>query len=319
MTLSQDSPLFSGYRASLDWFRSVLQAHNSPAFADAEAIYALFVTSGFDVRIALGQFAAESSYGTKGYAITTQSWGNQLYASWIVANCSDVKPYAPGNGYVYADFSSWTDSVRCGYIPLMKAYNASGYTTLYTMTAHWLGTTPGSARHLAYYNNIVAAANINDQIGVTEEVNPVTQNPGLLADVSPGATVYTDESRGTALITNWAGGTNVGFYAMPYAPASGTPAPLAPFRLARSSDPANPQLVVAYVGADHIGNIRPATYVPAPTPPADTTPFSQTDIDAAVAAQKAADDATCATSTQSAVDSAVSATKASAHVVVSFD
>ena len=252
-----NTPIFSPSPAycTLDWFKGVLSAHGSPALGEAQAIYNEFVATGFNLEIALGQFAAESAYGTKGYAVTTKSWGNQLYASWLSGH---AVPYSPGNGYTYARFASWADSVTWGYIPLMTAYNKAGYTTLGTMAAHWLGATVGDARWTAYTNNIMNAmkANMPTTSGDTE-VNPVTQEPGLICDCASGGTLYADEARTSVIVATWSGAKNVGLYGVPYSLTTGASASLAPLRIAKSSDPANPQLTVAYYGIDKISNVRP--------------------------------------------------------------
>ncbi len=134
-----------------------LRATGSPALGEGNAIYTTLVTAGVNPAFALGTFQAESGSGTKGYAVTTKNWGNILYYSWE-ADFGAV-PYAPGNGYTYAKYPTWLASVRA-YAQLLTWYNASGYTTVSSASAHWLGTVEGSARHLTYLNNITAVMSI---------------------------------------------------------------------------------------------------------------------------------------------------------------
>ena len=87
-----------------------LRAVGSPAFASGAAIFAALLVDGINPSFALGVFQAESSSGTRGYAVTTLNWGNMLYHSWQAAY--GAVPYAPGNGYTYARFPTWLASVR---------------------------------------------------------------------------------------------------------------------------------------------------------------------------------------------------------------
>ena len=128
-----------------------LRAVSSPALASGSAIYNELIARGVNPAFALGLFHAESSSGTKGYAVTTLNWGNMLYHSWQTAY--GAVPYAPGNGYTYARFPSWLAGVQA-FAHLVILYDAAGYVTVSEASAHWLGTHEGSARHLTYLNNI---------------------------------------------------------------------------------------------------------------------------------------------------------------------
>ena len=77
-----------------------LRAVDSPAYPTGAAIYDTLVATGVNPAFALGLYHAESSSGTKGYAVTTLNWGNMLYHSW--QDAYGAVPYAPGNGYTYA-------------------------------------------------------------------------------------------------------------------------------------------------------------------------------------------------------------------------
>lgn len=129
-----------------------LRAVGSPALSEARSIYRTLVAGGVNPAFALGTFHAESHSGTRGYAVITKNWGNILYYSWEIA--FGATPYAPGNGYTYARYKTWLASVRA-YVDLLQRYDANGYTTVSSASAHWLGTIEGSTRHLTYLNNIV--------------------------------------------------------------------------------------------------------------------------------------------------------------------
>lgn len=132
-------------------FLDQLRAKGSPALAQGAAIYNTLVAGRVNPAFALGTFQAESGSGTRGYAVTTKNWGNILYHDWEAAY--GAVPYAPGNGYTYAKYPDWLSSVKA-YVHLIHIYDDSGYTTVSSASAHWLGTTEGSTRHLTYLNNI---------------------------------------------------------------------------------------------------------------------------------------------------------------------
>ena len=131
-----------------------LRAVGSPALREGGAIYDTLIAGGVNPAFALGTFQAESRSGTRGYAVVTKNWGNILYRAWTAA--FGATPYAPGNGYTYAKFPSWLASIRA-YSDLVRRYDASGYVTVSKASAHWLGTTEGSTRHLTYLGNITRA------------------------------------------------------------------------------------------------------------------------------------------------------------------
>lgn len=56
---------------TLATFRTLLRSKNSPAYPEAEAVYALLVNGEVDPSFALAQFRIESQYGTSGYAKET--------------------------------------------------------------------------------------------------------------------------------------------------------------------------------------------------------------------------------------------------------
>lgn len=134
-----------------------LRAVDSPALAAGPAIYRRLVRSGVNPAFALGMFHAESNSGLLGHAVVTKNWGNILFYSWT--RKYGATPYAPGNGYTYANFPTWQASVRA-LTALLKRYWNAGYRSVGSASAHWLGTRQGSTRHLRYLNNIVGAMTI---------------------------------------------------------------------------------------------------------------------------------------------------------------
>lgn len=156
-----------------------LRAVGSPTLAQASAIYRTLVAAGVNPAFALGTFHAESHSGTRGYAVVTRNWGNILYYAWEVPY--GAVPYAPGNGYTYAMYPDWLSSVRA-YADLLRRYHLSGYTTVSSASAHWLGTIEGSSRHRTYLNNITAVMSI-----LPDDAVPVVT--ALTVPASSGATV----------------------------------------------------------------------------------------------------------------------------------
>ena len=134
-----------------------LRAVGSPALPEGRAIYRELVNGRVNPAFSLGTFHAESHSGTRGYAVTTKNWGNILFYDWEIEY--GATPYAPGNGYTYAKYSTWLASVKA-YVALLNRYDVAGYTTVSSASAHWLGTIEGSDRHLRYLNNIVAVMNV---------------------------------------------------------------------------------------------------------------------------------------------------------------
>lgn len=138
-------------------FITRLRTVGSPALPEGSAIYRTLVAGGINPAFALGTFQAESSSGTKGYAVITKNWGNILYYSWEAA--FGAVPYAPGNGYTYASYPSWLASVKA-YVDLLGRYDSNGYTTVSKASAHWLGTYEGSDRHMPYLRNITSTMSV---------------------------------------------------------------------------------------------------------------------------------------------------------------
>ena len=157
-----------------------LRAVGSPALGEGRSIYRTLVDGGINPAFSLGTFHAESHSGTRGYAITTKNWGNILYYAWTAD--FGATPYAPGNGYTYAKFPSWLASVRA-YVDLLQRYDRSGYTTVSSASAHWLGTIEGSSRHLTYLNNITAVMTIlpDDAVPVMTGLSVPSTSRGAVA------------------------------------------------------------------------------------------------------------------------------------------
>jgi hypothetical protein len=149
--------ILSAPTLSRDSFVDRLRATGSPTLPWGERIYDLLVRRGVNPAFALGTFHAESGSGTLGYAVTTLNWGNILYRSWT-ADYGAV-PYSPGNGYTYAMFPSWLAGVSA-YAHLVRVYDRSGYRTVSSASARWLGTRVGSTRHVRYLDNITAVMSI---------------------------------------------------------------------------------------------------------------------------------------------------------------
>jgi hypothetical protein len=133
--------IIAGPTLTEDSFVDRLRAVSSPALSESRYIYRTLVAGGVNPAFSLGTFHAESHSGTRGYATYTKNWGNILYYAWTAD--FGATPYAPGNGYTYAKFPTWLASVRA-YVDLLQRYDRSGYTTVSSASAHWLGTIEGS-------------------------------------------------------------------------------------------------------------------------------------------------------------------------------
>ncbi len=171
--------ILAGPTLTEDSFVDRLRAVGSPALPEGRAIYRTLVGAGVNPAFALGTFQAESSSGTKGYAVITLNWGNILYHSW--EDAYGAVPYAPGNGYTYAKYPSWLASVRA-YAQLLTWYHEGGYTTVSSASAHWLGTREGSSRHLTYLGNITAVMSLlpDDAVpAMTSLAVPSTSRAGV--------------------------------------------------------------------------------------------------------------------------------------------
>jgi hypothetical protein len=167
--------IIAGPTLTEDSFVDRLRAVSSPALSEARSIYRTLVAGGVNAAFSLGTFHAESHSGTRGYATYTKNWGNILYYAWT-ADFGAV-PYAPGNGYTYAKFPTWLASIRA-YVDLLQRYDRSGYTTVSSASAHWLGTIEGSDRHLTYLNNITGVMSIlpDDAVPVMTALSVATYN-----------------------------------------------------------------------------------------------------------------------------------------------
>jgi hypothetical protein len=157
-----------------------LRAVGSPALSEGRSIYRTLTAGGVNPAFSLGTFHAESHSGTRGYATVTKNWGNILYYTWTAD--FGATPYAPGNGYTYAKFPSWLASIRA-YVDLLQRYDRSGYTTVSSASAHWLGTIEGSSRHLTYLNNITAVMSIlpDDAVPVMTGLNVPSRSRAAVA------------------------------------------------------------------------------------------------------------------------------------------
>jgi hypothetical protein len=199
--------ILAGPTLTEDSFVDRLRAVGSPALSEGRAIYRTLVGAGVNPAFALGTFHAESHSGTRGYAVTTKNWGNILYYDWEAAY--GATPYAPGNGYTYAKYKTWLDSVKA-YAYLVNRYWILGYRTVSSASAHWLGTIEGSDRHLTYLTNIVNVMSI------------------LPDDAVPVMTSLTVPTTSRAAVNvSWTAKDNLAVtgYAMKYRKGSGTWSP----------------------------------------------------------------------------------------------
>ena len=152
--LTASSPVFGPPTLTLAQWSAALAG--SPVASEAAALYAEVTAAGVDPAVALGQFAAESSYGTAGYAVTTHGWGNQTWAGWETT--FGATPYAPGNGYTYAAYPDWQHGLAA-YLYLLGQYRTWGWAgSLGTMCAYWLsGSATLTPRVTRYVDNIISA------------------------------------------------------------------------------------------------------------------------------------------------------------------
>jgi len=160
MTYSATSPIFARSRVAYAAFRGVLALSRSPAVIESSAIHDVLTSAGIDPAVFLGQFAAESSYGTAGYARTTHSPGNIVISRPALPHWTRAFggcPWKAPNGRTYALFLTWRNGTRA-YAALMKGYRLRGWAkTIATMASRWLGM--ADATHSGYVRNIVSHAN----------------------------------------------------------------------------------------------------------------------------------------------------------------
>ncbi len=191
--MNASSPVFGPPTLTLAEWTAALSG--SPVAPDAAALYAQCVAAGMDPAVALGQFAAESSYGTAGYATVTHSWGNQTWATWEAQ--FGATAYAPGNGYTYALYPSWDLGLQA-YLHLMGLYRGWGWAgSLGQMCAYWLsGSGTITARVTRYVNNIIAAVqSAQSEAGYLPAFQSERGDPdGQIDDCTP---------RSTGMLLDW--------------------------------------------------------------------------------------------------------------------
>jgi hypothetical protein len=211
MAVNAQSSLFAPPSISEKRFVNKLRKANSPAADEGASIYRRLVNNGFDPLIALAQFQAESSLGTKGHARSTRNWGNILFYEWTAA--LGAVDFAPGNGFHYSLFPTWTQGARA-YIRLMKRYEASDRDTVEKMAARWLGDKVGTPRTNKYVNNIVQAAarfaappgsgGGGTTGGATKPTAPTQpKTPPVIYVVQPGETLSGIAKRELGTSTRW--------------------------------------------------------------------------------------------------------------------
>jgi len=92
-----DFPILSSPTISKSTFVRILHQNHSPAAADAEKAWAKIVAYGVDPAFELAMFRHESSYGTKGAAVSRRNWGNLRRS-----------PYFPSHKG-FATYPTWAD------------------------------------------------------------------------------------------------------------------------------------------------------------------------------------------------------------------
>jgi pimeloyl-ACP methyl ester carboxylesterase len=156
VTYSAASPVFAR-SISAATFAAFLRRMASPAALEASAIHDAFATAGVDPAVALGQFAAESSFGKAGYAAITRNWGNITIRYPLIPHWTrnfGGKSWKAPNGRTYARFSTWRDGARA-YAALLVSYRKGGHAdNIGEMTDRWLG-----GHGAGYIRNICRTAN----------------------------------------------------------------------------------------------------------------------------------------------------------------
>ncbi len=187
MRYSATSPVFAKSRVTPPAFRAALWRWKSPAVIEASAIHDVLTSAGIDPAVFLGQFAAESSYGTTGYAKTTHSPGNVVISRPAIPHWTRAfggRPWKAPNGRTYALFSTWRDGTRA-YAALMGTYKLRGWSkTIATMASRWLGM--ADATRSGYVLNIVSHANLALAV-VAPPVAPPVPTPSQLLDAIEAA------------------------------------------------------------------------------------------------------------------------------------
>lgn len=80
-----DFTILAKPRMSEAGFAAVLHAHHSPSAQEAAHCYAAAVAAGVDPTVLLAVFQHESSFGTRGLAVSNRSWGNLRHAGSFIA------------------------------------------------------------------------------------------------------------------------------------------------------------------------------------------------------------------------------------------
>ncbi|MBA3875561.1 MAG: hypothetical protein C0498_01270 [Anaerolinea sp.] len=154
MAYSPSSPVF-GKSITAAQFGAFLRAKGSPAASEAAAIFTAL--GAVDPSVALGQFGAESSFGTAGYAKTTRNWGNIVISRPALPHWTRAfggTPWKAPNGRTYAKFATWRNGARA-YAALLSTYRVRGWaSSIEAMSRKWLGGVG-----TGYITNIVRIAN----------------------------------------------------------------------------------------------------------------------------------------------------------------
>lgn len=109
MTTPPDYPVRATPRISPALFHEVLTKAGSPALPEnaGDTLWRIAVDASLDPAVALAFFQHESTYGTRGLARTTKSWGNQRRSPTGLGTVREI----PGRG-PFAHFRTWADSLR---------------------------------------------------------------------------------------------------------------------------------------------------------------------------------------------------------------
>lgn len=158
--LPTDYLIVAAPRISPALFHEVLTKAGSPAAAenDGDALYQIPVGYGLDPACALAWFQHESSYGTKGVAVTTHGWGNMRVSEGGAYPRREFfrGEQSIGHFAVYPTYRASLDD-WCRY--LLRRYIQRGLTTVAAIVPVYAPSTDGNvpARYVASLVRAVTA------------------------------------------------------------------------------------------------------------------------------------------------------------------
>ena len=180
MSYASTTPVFAPSRVTAPQFAAFLRRMGSPAAAEAAAIHDVLVSAGIDPAVALGQFAAESSFGKAGYAAITRNWGNIVISRPLLPHWTRAfggTSWKASNGRTYARFGTWRNGARA-YAALLRTYRARGWArSIEAMSRKWLG-----GIGTGYVANIVRVA---DQVAGVAVPAPKPPPPVVVPPPAP--------------------------------------------------------------------------------------------------------------------------------------